>query len=581
MSISNSELEKNYLSIKYYDGDSTIYGGFTCCDTTNCDCINDKENAFMIIYLLNKNGFNFTKKHLLHFIKIITDRKSSSLLVRNNFRDCKCLNLNLYRESLKIMFDKCMPTSGQINKMIGCFDAQKARFNDNNTGWIDILNKKDGFDFSDKHKQKLSKNGFSSSYFRDLKDINLDQLKEDLESCTGHKDIDRFKEIITKNNLKIDEVCVNIVIRQASIPSWKGGYSCDKVAVLKFTLFMIEQLSEIRLSFIQKNLKFLNNGIINLIIQRGYINIKDIAQLFIICLNKYPTVCFNIMDYSDFVPTFDQLSSLYSHHLIRHSRFRSMDYYLEKYKIKADMSLLEVHCKTGDFTNYKLTIDKFNFIPDVKCLELVCGSRYMSSKLEFIEHVLQYKIIPTETACLNLAVDIYNWNVVKLCFTLLISYGLRVTYKIIVKFCDIVKELVDVTKYGLEYSDELFYYIHNEKCYTKSICDKFKEVVTDPQYQLRFMSRDATPAIFVKYLKTHKVFPDRYCLEIACTINHKLAKYLIKTLKCKPTGECLVRSSSPNGSQQVFSDVYNELYSKDTDHKYLSKCYDHINLNEI
>lgn len=229
---------------------------------------------------------------------------------------------------------------------------------------------------------------------------------------------------------------------------------------------------------------------------------------------------------------------------------------ISKYKLTGNKVIFELFKKRLiDF--YRMLVDEGTVEPTVDHLEFVCHNKfiYKDDLIEIMKYILDHKVVPS-SKCL----DGEYFQPEKI--SLLLNYGLKITYDDVYKLVDCGFIVPNFYKYGIKPNGRLLRHclnISNNK--TNCVFDYFDEMDFTPKILKDIFSSCSRLNQILVLLKGRKSLLTIEHLRNACSIgrNIDVIRYLIEEHGIKPDKSCLLCAC---GCQDNNNEVIEYLFSQ-------------------
>ncbi|ARF09156.1 hypothetical protein Catovirus_2_105 [Catovirus CTV1] len=206
---------------------------------------------------------------------------------------------------------------------------------------------------------------------------------------------------------------------------------------------------------------------------------------------------------------------------------------------------------------------------------------YNGASYYIIESLINMKFIPTINDVRNMT-RIFKEEILELSY----AAGVRIDYDTIISFDD--KKITDLSKYGLNYGEELYFALYKEYgvCATKyckapkKICDIAENMTSKMNKRMLKFRYDFSKRSLEELkslIKETNLIPDQYCYDYSFDNCEDVRLWLEKEYKFKPTVLTLIKMQENDKIRHLAKEyLYDkELYRSNINEIYMSKIYDH------
>jgi hypothetical protein len=493
-----------------------------------------KDTLTRIIIKLDELKYNFTQNDFNNFISLSVKGKYNNYY-RSSFYKC-------YEEAkgnvFNIMFGKFTPSDAQFK--IICRTCLGTR---HCVSWVDILLKR-GIKFDKSKINELRKIGYDIGKIISKEDPSIDNLKIIINGILkGNIELRFLTQMISKNKIVYPEDFLNTILMSlgAKCTKWK---KIDTI-IVKLLDYVKPNSDTIKI-LINKNTnlkvdtykKLFENGMIPNEDLFTYFSKNYVTLELVFYGKKYEFILTtNIMN--NMLKVTDKCNSFNESFLIDLGYPKDIVYksfgknfniltFFEGLGILPNYETLEIAVQSDYPTIFDKCTIEYKMIPNLDLLNMALK---VFNK-DIVTKILCYKVVPDQSSFKIMADG--DWYVEKEELELLIKFGLQITK-------DNVKQLLkneiivdNLERFGIDYDGDLYFWCHIYGQCPKEFFEKFKLKIDEKILTLRNMCRfpKTTVKMFTEYIDQNNVKPDRYCLELSCRYNKKIATYLIEEKKC-------------------------------------------------
>jgi hypothetical protein len=500
------------------------------------------KNTKLLFDTLNTNNKLLTPKQIDKYLTMVCSGKSRSLLNKAHGYDPITNKYISQSFILSYLTNKHLLTSKQVAKILGIINSHTEYT------WIDNLINL-GYQFTSNEIHSLSLLGYTNSIALIMNQPTA--TIEDLYSLCAIKDLslDKITIFCTKYNIIPDNQCLSVLHRKIPFIS-----SLDIIKILCLNKFVpnddsidvvlmcaVGSLSlEATKMIIDLGCK-LNDTHITTVYRRfpGLQYMAD-SQLRFLCEFTKFAISHAI------IPTFEQfmLTSVASHHKVILNIDEFYNIFFVTLKMKPSDTFCDNICSSGNFTLFSYLVEKNLFIITDNTLAYACKT----ANIMMIENLVNMKLSADKRCIENLNRYIHVTEKKKI-IDLLLMAGLMIDYDILKTLYEINCTIAELTNYGLEYGDELYFMIHQSQSVTSNIINNNIQSASDYLNQfdsklVNFRSTFALPGHNVdsieKIITKTNYIPDQFCYDNSF-LKEPVRSWLEKKYKLKPTIITLTR----------------------------------------
>ncbi len=491
-----------------------------------------------VIMRLHKLNHKFTQEQLNLIVKCIVYRKGSSYLVMDHGTRAK-----------KAIFSQFNPNAQQEIQMASCYTGDNRDFT-----WVDALVAQH-HNFQPTSIDLLKKAGYNKRLECDISTIvkQLEQLCTNVKQTTYNK----INSLLTGESIQVSPQAMLNVINS----DW-GWYSPTMPhSIVEFMDLLLQYGTPTREVVEQYFRRNRNYNLFVRLVQKAKLSQNDLMDILRMCcwtgssdhvafLVKHmdhppSTECLNIAFQKGLDLDYKVLESLgYDREFIeniisRNLHIETFNFFIES-GTEPNEETLELACRDKLYNVFSCIVNMFGIEPNSKCLQISFNCR----KLDTAHNILEYKIVPTIEDFKALYTD--NVKVEKRVefFELLVRYGLSVTIDMIGMAIKHRDHITKLNRFGIEYDNKIYGLCHRYNFWPEEYVREFNDKMDSRILNMHAMCKKRTTTLtcFFKYLKKHQIKPDRYCLELCCQYNKRIAESLIEEFDCEPTLGCLIRA---------------------------------------
>lgn len=561
--------------------------------------IQDIENLYKIIYKLDENNYKLTVKDWDMVMGFLCYGKCRSFLNKPYI----FLPDEKYKEILNFIFSRFHPNEKQFKTII--------KSGIKNNYWFDVL-LKNKYPFTDNQKLLLQNENYNILKFFEDKIVHIEELKEVIKLFNNHDCVkqwqDSFKSILKINkDINLPEDFLEYVLENnpSAIYYFVKDGRVDKkdmeMCYLTKPLIPTDNCANIiaqkHVQIIDYAMEFLlDNGLkpnyelmkvysqtthskymIIKIMRKGVNLTTEIMNNILKDLSKKPYIgnyfYYHCMDYGNnkkFLNLNDDderkvVVDKHKHNLCLLPLF---DWYklLKVYSIIPDFESLKIVCEKGFVDYFDDIVQNFDIKPDKDCLRYAIKN----NNNELIEKILQFKVHPDKDCFLDgikagVSIEVYE---------LLFLYGYKLTLNDMMSVCRNKIPIINLERFDISYDEQLYFICYTYNHFPQEYLDKMYKVIDTKILKLREIcgNKDTTPQDVIIYMKENKVKIDRYCLDLAFSINNELGFYFLDKLKCEPTPNTMFSARSLKSLNDIqIIEKFN--FKNNINSEYMAKSY--------